>query len=51
MNRKTLANLLSEGRGPRAYKNGRKVFYKVADIEAWLTQRPVLTVDRGSEAK
>lgn len=45
LNRKTLANLSSEGRGPKAYRNGRKIFYKVSELEAWLTQNPMLTED------
>ncbi len=45
LNKKTLANLLSEGRGPKCFKNGRKVFYKLSDLESWLTQSPVLTVE------
>lgn len=40
---KTLANMLSEGRGPACFRRGRLIFYKVADLEAWLTQSPVMT--------
>ncbi len=45
LNKKTLANLLSEGRGPTAYRSGRKIYYKVSDLEAWLTQSPIKTID------
>ena len=43
LNPKTLANMFSEGRGPRAYKVGRKIFYRVDELEDWLTTYPVLT--------
>ncbi len=36
LNPKTLANLNSQGKGPKAYKNGRLVFYIPDDIEAHL---------------
>lgn len=39
----TLANLLSQGRGPKAYKVGRRVFYKVEDVEEFFTSQPLLT--------
>lgn len=40
-----LANLLSQGRGPRAYRVGRKVLYRLEDLEAFFTARPVETAD------
>ncbi len=43
LNPKTLANLFSEGRGPKAYRVGRKIFHKVDELEDWLTTHPVLT--------
>ncbi len=43
LNPKTLANMFSEGRGPRAYKVGRKIFYRVDELEGWLTTHPVRT--------
>jgi len=46
---KTLANMRSQGKGPRYYKVGRKVFYRIADLEAWLTQNPILTADYRKE--
>ena len=39
----TLANLRSQRRGPKYYKVGRRVVYKVEDFEKWLTSEPVLT--------
>jgi hypothetical protein len=41
----TLANLRSKKRGPRFFKLGRKVVYRPEDIEAFLFQHPVLTID------
>lgn len=38
LNPKTLANLRSQGRGPRFFKRGRKVFYRVEDLERWLLE-------------
>ena len=49
LNGKTLANQLSEGRGPKAYRVGRKIYYRVEDLEAYLTQSPILTSE--SDAK
>lgn len=34
---KTLANWNSEGKGPRPYYFGRKVFYKTTDLEKLIT--------------
>jgi hypothetical protein len=42
----TLANLRSQGKGPKFFKVGkRKVIYRVDDFEAWLTSAPVMTKD------
>ncbi len=41
----TLANLRLAKRGPRFFKVGRKVVYRVEDLEAFLFARPVLTRD------
>jgi hypothetical protein len=44
----TLANLRTDKRGPRGplfHRVGRKVIYKVEDIEAWLFSNPVQTAD------
>jgi len=40
-----LANWRSQKVGPRYFKVGRKVVYKPDDIEAFLFQNPVLTID------
>jgi len=39
----TLAKMRLRGNGPRYRKIGAKVVYDVADIAAWLADRPVLT--------
>ena len=41
----TLANLRSKRRGPKFFKVGRRVYYFLADVEAWLRRCPVLTSD------
>jgi hypothetical protein len=43
----TLANMRWAKRGPRYFKKpgGRGVFYILAEVEAWITSQPVLTVD------
>lgn len=33
---KTLANLRSQRRGPRAFKNGGSVRYKESDVKEWM---------------
>lgn len=38
---KTLANLNSEGKGPRGFKRGRLVFYRVDEIERYLEVNPI----------
>ena len=45
LNPKTLANLFSEGRGPKAYRRGRKIFYRVDELESYLMTYPVQTFD------
>jgi hypothetical protein len=40
-----LANLLSQGRGPRAFHVGRKVLYCIEDLEAFFKSCPVQTRD------
>ena len=45
LNPKTLANLFSEGRGPKAYRRGRKIFYRVDELEAYLMAYPVQTLE------
>lgn len=41
----TLANLRSLRKGPKFYKTGRKVYYRPEEVESWLFENPVLTVD------
>lgn len=36
---RTLYNLKSVGRGPRAYKQGRLTVYRRADLDTWLLAR------------
>lgn len=43
---KSLANLRSQGRGPRFFRRGRRIYYNVQDVRSWLTQNPVLTIDQ-----
>ena len=38
---KTLANQSSEGRGPMSYRVGRKIYYRVEELEDYLTQYPM----------
>ena len=41
----SLANMRAKRLGARYYVCGRRVFYLVEDIEAWLLRNPVLTID------
>lgn len=41
----TLANDRYHKRGPKYFRCGRRVFYLVEDLEAWLLRNPVLTID------
>jgi predicted DNA-binding transcriptional regulator AlpA len=43
----TLANMRSAKKGPRYFRKpgGRGIFYLLADVEKWITSRPVQTVD------
>lgn len=41
----TLANERYHKRGPKYFRCGRKILYLVEDLEAWLFQNPVLTID------
>jgi hypothetical protein len=45
LNKGTLANLRSQKKGPKYFKVGKRIVYRVADIERWLYQNPVLTID------
>lgn len=39
----TLANLAYEGAGPEYSRRGKICWYRVSDIEAWLTENPIKT--------
>lgn len=41
-----LANLRTKRRGPHFFKRGRKILYRVADLEQWVTESPVKTIDQ-----
>ncbi|MCE5265974.1 MAG: helix-turn-helix domain-containing protein [Deltaproteobacteria bacterium] len=41
----SLANLRVKRQGARYHLCGRRVFYLVEDLEAWLLRNPVLTID------
>lgn len=41
----TLANDRYHKRGPKYFRCGRKILYRVDDLESWLYQSPVLTID------
>jgi predicted DNA-binding transcriptional regulator AlpA len=42
----TLSNWLSQGKGPRAFKIGKKkVLYAIADLEEFFMRQPVQTFD------
>ncbi|HMN37314.1 MAG TPA: helix-turn-helix domain-containing protein [Hyphomicrobium sp.] len=36
LSEKTLENRRANGTGPKSFKIGRRVFYRVADVRAWL---------------
>jgi len=48
LNPGTLANMRFHKFGPRYYKLGKKVLYRVEDIEQWLNENVVLTRDQMS---
>ena len=50
LNLGTLGNLRSKRQGPKFYRQGRRIYYKVEDVEAWLFSEPVQTVDGHREA-
>lgn len=45
----TAANLRCAKKGPRFFKLGKKVLYRVEDVEQWLAEHVVLTIDQGRE--
>jgi hypothetical protein len=47
----TLGNWRSARKGPRFFKVGHKILYKVEDLETFFTSAPVLTLDSLPEAR
>lgn len=48
----TLANFRYQNRGPKYFRVGqRKILYYIDDIELWIRQSPVLTMDSLPEGK
>jgi hypothetical protein len=45
LNLGTLGNLRSQQRGPKFYRKGRRIYYKISEIEEWLFSEPVQTID------
>ncbi len=41
----SLANLRHRKQGPRFFKVGGSVYYKIEDFEGWFFQNPVQTLD------
>ncbi|MCX5811098.1 MAG: helix-turn-helix domain-containing protein [Proteobacteria bacterium] len=43
----TLANLRSKKQGAKFFRvgGGRKILYRIEDLESWLYQNPVMTID------
>lgn len=48
---KWLGNLRSRGHGPRYFKRGRRVFYRVQDVRLWIMANEVETADQRGEHK
>jgi hypothetical protein len=44
----TLGNMRFQKIGPKYYKLGRKIIYRVEDIENWISQNMVLTRDQAA---
>jgi hypothetical protein len=43
--RGSLANMRWAKKGPRFYKQGRKIFYFLSEFEAWIRSNPCQTID------
>jgi len=41
----SLANMRCQKRGPKFYKDSRKLVYRQEDIEAYLFRNPIQTID------
>ena len=46
LNPGSLANMRCRKQGPRYFRVGKKVLYKVEDLERWLFEEPVMTIDQ-----
>ena len=46
LNPVSLANMRCRKQGPRYFRVGKKVLYKVEDLERWLFEEPVMTIDQ-----
>jgi hypothetical protein len=46
----TLANLRSKRAGAKFYRQNRRIYYKIEDLESWLFREPIMTTD-AHEAK
>ena len=44
--KKTLENWRSQKRGPRYHKSGKRVAYKVTDLEAFMAEHSIATIDQ-----
>ncbi len=44
--KKTLENWRSQKRGPRYHKSGKRVVYRVADLEAFMAGHSIATIDQ-----
>lgn len=42
----SLANLRCQRRGPKYFKQKRKVIYRESDVMAWLFSNPIKTLDQ-----
>ena len=44
--KKTLENWRSQKRGPRYHKSGKRVVYRVTDLEAFMADHSIATIDQ-----
>lgn len=44
--KKTLENWRSQKRGPRYHKSGKRVVYRVLDLEAFMDEHAIATIDQ-----
>ena len=44
--KKTLENWHSHKRGPRYHKSGKRVVYRVADVEVFMAEHSIATIDQ-----